>query len=372
MKRTTLLTTLMVCLFGMFCLTNQSSYAQGNNNGNANPNNNANGNALKWETQGNNADTSHFIGTTNPIPLKMRTNNTERMRITEDGKVGIGISNPLERFELQGNLKLTGDVVFSGYADPTDTLGKLLFVDENGKTYPKTLESLFDAIYTPIYGDCNIDNDGNVISPVWHNGLNKIYNECPINVGIRTDNPLFSLDVRGQLRSTQNIFLGTPALFTFNDLARIHVVNTISLAANNKGDFLRFDEYVNGYNNDNLKTVFKVDQNGFVTARDVKVTLQDIPDFVFLPEYKLPTLEEQASFINKNGHLMRMPSEKQILDENIGLGKIAMANLQISEEQMLYIIELDKEVESLSNENEALKERLRQLEEMVKKLLEEQ
>ncbi|MGM0477906.1 MAG: hypothetical protein ACQERC_01700 [Bacteroidota bacterium] len=72
------LTTCVV--FFILLFTNHNFWAQGNNNGNTNPNNNANGNALKWETQGNNVDTSHFIGTTNPTALKMRTNNVERLR----------------------------------------------------------------------------------------------------------------------------------------------------------------------------------------------------------------------------------------------------------------------------------------------------
>ena len=101
---------------------NNNVYSQGNSQGNANPNNNANTNAFKWETDGNNADSTDFIGTTNDSSLIIRTNNEERMRITEDGKVGIGVSNPLERLELDGDLRLSGDVIFPSYASVNDTL----------------------------------------------------------------------------------------------------------------------------------------------------------------------------------------------------------------------------------------------------------
>jgi hypothetical protein len=113
MKRSIDVITVSVCVVGVTVLFSGNAFSQGNSNGNSNPNNNANGNALKWETQGNNADSSHFIGTTNSTALKIRTNNVERMRISKDGKFGIGISNPLEKFELQGNLKLSDTMIKS-------------------------------------------------------------------------------------------------------------------------------------------------------------------------------------------------------------------------------------------------------------------
>tara|TARA_B100000508_G_scaffold140085_2_gene140052 strand:- start:69990 stop:71099 length:1110 start_codon:yes stop_codon:yes gene_type:complete len=369
MKPTISLTTFLVVL--TFLLSIHYTFSQGNSNGNANSNNNANGNALKWETQGNNADTSHFIGTTNPIALKMRTNNVERLRITKDGKFGIGISNPLEKFELQGNLKLTGDIIFSDYADVNDTTDKVLFVDKNGKTQTKSLKDLSDFLYVPYNCDELLDINGNVVEPTWSNGLNKIYNACPINVGIGTPSPQFTLDARGQIRVTRNIFLGSLANYDFNDVARLHIVNVQNLEPDNKGDFIRLETYSTSEDG-NLETVFKVDQNGYVTARDVKVTLDPIPDYVFLPDYDLPTIEEQATFIRNNGHLLRMPSESEILQTKLGLGKIVMNNLRISEEQMLYIIEVNEEVEELEEENEDLQKRVEELERLVKKMLEQQ
>lgn len=53
-------------------------------------------------TSGFLGDASTFVGTTNSSPLKFYTNNTERMRITETGTVGIGTNSPSSTFEVSG------------------------------------------------------------------------------------------------------------------------------------------------------------------------------------------------------------------------------------------------------------------------------
>ena len=52
--------------------------------------------AQSWNLAGNNNATgASKLGTTNSVPLKLFTNTSERMRINTSGKVGIGITNPL-------------------------------------------------------------------------------------------------------------------------------------------------------------------------------------------------------------------------------------------------------------------------------------
>src|SRR5699024_147009 len=74
-------------------------------------------NSNEWKTQGNVADSSTFIGTTNNACLRFRSNNTERMRISEEGKVGIGVENPQKTLDINGDIQLTGDITFKNYAD---------------------------------------------------------------------------------------------------------------------------------------------------------------------------------------------------------------------------------------------------------------
>lgn len=55
-----------------------------------------------WSLSGNSGTNpaSHFLGTTDNQPLSFRTNDYERLRITSDGRVGIGTINPLEALQL--------------------------------------------------------------------------------------------------------------------------------------------------------------------------------------------------------------------------------------------------------------------------------
>ncbi|MGN6438786.1 MAG: hypothetical protein ACTHMM_19740 [Agriterribacter sp.] len=59
-----------------------------------------------WNLTGNSAtDPSiNFIGTTDGAPLLLKTNNTERVRITKNGKVGIGTSNPGASLHVRGDM----------------------------------------------------------------------------------------------------------------------------------------------------------------------------------------------------------------------------------------------------------------------------
>ena len=98
----------------------------------------ANGGASKWDRHGDIADSTDFMGTKNATALKFRTNDVERFRITKEGKVGIGMSDPVEKLEIAGNFKLSDDIIFSDYADANDTTGKMLFVDKDGRTETKS------------------------------------------------------------------------------------------------------------------------------------------------------------------------------------------------------------------------------------------
>ena len=60
-----------------------------------------------WELLGNSGTDPdrNFLGTTDAQPLVIRTDNTERMRITtHDGNVGIGTIDPTEKLDVAGNI----------------------------------------------------------------------------------------------------------------------------------------------------------------------------------------------------------------------------------------------------------------------------
>jgi hypothetical protein len=66
------------------------------------------GSGLFWSLTGNSITGTEFLGTTNAQPLVIRTNNTERVRVTATGNVGIGTAAPTERLQVSdGNVAIT-------------------------------------------------------------------------------------------------------------------------------------------------------------------------------------------------------------------------------------------------------------------------
>ena len=86
--------------------------------------------------------------------------------------------------------------------------------------------------------------------------------------------------------------------------------------------------------------------NGKVRAHSVKV-YTDWADFVFIDNYKLPSLEEVEKFIDENGHLENIPSAQEVEENGIELGEMNKLLLQKIEELTLYTIELKKEIDEL-------------------------
>ena len=52
-------------------------------------------------------------------------------------------------------------------------------------------------------------------------------------------------------------------------------------------------------------------------------------------------------FINKNGHLPDVPSEKEVLENGVNLLEMNIKLLEKVEELTLYVIELEKKINSI-------------------------
>lgn len=112
----------------------------------------------------------------------------------------------------------------------------------------------------------------------------------------------------------------------------------------------------------------KLAVNGIIHAKEVKVDLLGWSDFVFKTNYNLPTLEEVESHIEKNGHLIDMPNEKEVLENGILLGEMNSKLLQKIEELTLYTIAQQKEIEQIKLENTRVINQNQVLEETVNEL----
>ena len=160
------------------------------------PETNSNQNQL-WSLKGNSGVTSNnFLGPTNDAPLIIKTNNLERLRITEKGWVGIGTSTPKAALEIKGQLVI--DSLTSGnietdkilVANPSDGRVKSIsasaltngvqnyteMVAYNGKNIFQTPATITDVNKILLY------RNGVLISFTLNNN-NSIISELPCKQG---------------------------------------------------------------------------------------------------------------------------------------------------------------------------------------------
>ena len=94
----------------------------------------------------------------------------------------------------------------------------------------------------------------------------------------------------------------------------------------------------------------KLAVNGKIHAREVRVDAKDWPDYVFKPEYKLPSLNDLEKQIKEKGHLPDMPSAQMVETDGVALGNMVKQLLKSQEQLTLYIIKQEKQIKKLQQQ----------------------
>ena len=107
-------------------------------------------------------------------------------------------------------------------------------------------------------------------------------------------------------------------------------------------------------------TSYKLYINGGAMAKEF-VARVGWGDYVFEKDYNLLPLEKVEKHIEENGHLHNTPPAQEIEENGLPLGDM-MVNQQVKiEEIFLHLIEMNKKLETLEKENQALIEELENL-----------
>ena len=107
---------------------------------------------------------------------------------------------------------------------------------------------------------------------------------------------------------------------------------------------------------------YKLAVNGSAIATSMKVKLNGLwPDFVFLKNYKLPTLKEVKIYIDKNQHLPDMPSADEVQAKGLDLGEMNRLMLKKVEELTLYLIQKDEQLKDQKRINRLHQEQIDKL-----------
>ncbi len=94
---------------------------------------------------------------------------------------------------------------------------------------------------------------------------------------------------------------------------------------------------------------WKLAVKGKIRAEEIKVET-GWADYVFKEEYDLPTLKEVEKHIKEKGHLINIPSAKEVEENGIQLGEMNKLLLEKIEELTLYVLKQEKRIDQLQHQ----------------------
>ncbi len=154
----------------------------------------------------------------------------------------------------------------------------------------------------------------------------------------------------------RNVFIGYYAGANETGSDKLYIDNSTTSTPLIYGDFatkkigINTNNLIDQLGNANLST-YSLYVKGGILTEEIHVQ-PGWADYVFEKEYALMPIEEVANFIEKNGHLPNIPSAEAVAVEGIELGDITKRQQEKIEEIMLYVIQIQKEIDTITKELE--------------------
>ncbi len=245
---------------------------------------------------------------------------TEKMTILPNGNVGIGINNPASPLHIRGLQPVGGNYLLQLSSGDSQIGDQLIQFSEFG------------------FGLSNIDR-GTIFQYSWTSEDGDL-----VTINNRASNDPQQAD---QLVLSQTKGL---RLYTDNkEQARLTPQGQLWIGVD-------FSDIDNGVYHD--LGDYKLAVNGKIKTEELLITTQSWPDYVFEPDYSLPSLDQVADFIEDNGHLPGIPSATEVIDKGIDVEDMQHRLLLKIEELTLYLLEMKEENQSLAGELAQLKQQL--------------
>ncbi|MCL1663147.1 hypothetical protein M2T78_02715 [Elizabethkingia ursingii] len=234
-----------------------------------------------------------------------------------------------------------GDIVW----DPTINQYKLTIYHTSPNANPYNIRLTQHSYDQTVLGSTTL---GTIYTnPLNGNNRHSVYYND--NVGIGTTNPVSKLHIASNKQeesSYGDLYIGDSAtsvrLGTTSDYSWIQSHGSKPLYINRLGNNIVLNNQGGNVGIGTINPQNKLDVNGTVHAKEVKVDMAGWADFVFEKEYQLPTLDEVEQHIYEKGHLPNIPNTKEVTENGLSLGESQKLLLQKIEELTLYSIEQNK------------------------------
>lgn len=265
-----------------------------------------------------------------------------------NGPVGIGTFAPSEELEVVGKIKTNELQIASGYMN-----GYLLTSDPEGNA---------------VWVDPLTVNTG-----PWQINGDLIYVNEFKKIGIGTSTPQEALDVNGNIKVRNNIIgartnweplkifggnneIDGSLIALYNNVGQTGSIKMYAVGSESRLEFhvnefkmmdIRPDNSI-VFGNPNEEGQIILNVNGAVNANLMKVQVDGWWDSVFDDDYALRPISELERYISENKHLPDMPTENQVKADGLNVAEMNALLLKKVEELTLYIIELEKKVNTLA------------------------
>ncbi len=291
-----------------------------------------------------------------------------RFVIASGGNVGLGTITPEAKLDVVGDVKVRGNDIFGDPGNFRINAGTGGYVELKPQS----------ASYGVIVRENGSTDFGNIEVSANGLGLGYLTSGAHItiaqggNVGVGTGTPANKLQVVGNvgMSAEYGMVINYDPGATYGYIPYATGIKSMAgIGPNSTYDFgtiIDSDALIALRETDGNKISGWFDLNsnkfvwnGVISSSRVKVQTNVWADYVFKEDYKLKSLKEVRSFIDKNGHLPNVPSEKEVLENGIDVSDMNVKLLEKIEELYLHTIQLSEDVEMLKQKNEELEQIIR-------------